>query len=116
MSKLVQGKIGSRAVAYYMITTVMAIILGIILVLSIKPGVGGSIEVSDGDKPSSRPTLPEDTIMDLFRSLIIFLEDVAVFECQPRLWTKIAVTGLPMRLLTNISLTEIENYSPFPFL
>ncbi|GIY48089.1 hypothetical protein CDAR_276671 [Caerostris darwini] len=65
------GKIGSRAVAYYMITTVMAIILGIILVLSIKPGVGGSIEVSDGDKPSSRPTLPEDTIMDLFRNMFL---------------------------------------------
>ena len=36
------GKVGGRAVAYYMTTTIMAVILGIILVTTIRPGVGGT--------------------------------------------------------------------------
>jgi Na+/H+-dicarboxylate symporter len=34
-------KVGGRAVAYYMATTVLAVILGIILVMSIHPGTPG---------------------------------------------------------------------------
>ncbi|GBN30128.1 hypothetical protein AVEN_222216-1, partial [Araneus ventricosus] len=60
-------KIGIRAVAYYMITTVIAIILGIILVMAIRPGVGGSLDGSTGEKRETKPTLPEDTLMDLVR-------------------------------------------------
>ncbi|CAL1292729.1 unnamed protein product [Larinioides sclopetarius] len=63
------GKIGIRAVAYYMITTVIAIILGIVLVMSIRPGVGGSLDESTGEKRESKPTLPEDTLMDLVRNM-----------------------------------------------
>ena len=35
-------KVGLRSVAYYMTTTVLAVILGITLVVTIRPGVGGS--------------------------------------------------------------------------
>ncbi|XP_055945515.1 excitatory amino acid transporter 3-like isoform X1 [Argiope bruennichi] len=63
------GKIGIRAVAYYMITTVIAIILGIILVITIRPGVGGSVDESMSEKRETKPTLPEDTLMDLVRNM-----------------------------------------------
>jgi Na+/H+-dicarboxylate symporter len=38
------GKVGGRAVAYYMITTVLAVILGIILVTTIRPGASAKID------------------------------------------------------------------------
>ena len=44
----ISGKVGGRAVAYYMSTTVLAVILGIILVSSIHPGQPGN----DGDEPA----------------------------------------------------------------
>ncbi|XP_071041947.1 excitatory amino acid transporter 3 [Parasteatoda tepidariorum] len=58
------GKIGFRAVAYYIATTIMAIILGIILVVTIRPGVGG-IGADTGEKKNTKPQLTEDTLMDL---------------------------------------------------
>ena len=45
------GKVGLRAVAYYFATTILAVILGIILVTAIHPGVGGQ------DKASKKKTL-----------------------------------------------------------
>jgi Na+/H+-dicarboxylate symporter len=38
--------VGGRAIVYYMATTVMAVILGIILVITIHPGVVGQEKVS----------------------------------------------------------------------
>lgn len=61
------GKIGARAVAYYMVTTVMAVVLGIILVVSIHPGRGtddGIEKVEFG-----RNTTTPDTLMDLIRNM-----------------------------------------------
>ena len=42
----VAGKVGLRAVLYYFATTILAVILGIILVTAIHPGVGGQDKVS----------------------------------------------------------------------
>uniref|UniRef100_A0A8D0JYG9 Amino acid transporter n=1 Tax=Sus scrofa TaxID=9823 RepID=A0A8D0JYG9_PIG len=60
----VSGKIGLRAVVYYFCTTIIAVILGIILVVSIKPGVtqkmdeidrtGSSPEISTVDYKTTR--------------------------------------------------------------
>jgi Na+/H+-dicarboxylate symporter len=61
------GKVGMRAIAYYMATTVMAVILGIILVVTIHPGVAGQ-ERADAMKESRDVTTP-DTLMDLIRNL-----------------------------------------------
>lgn len=61
------GKIGARAIVYYMATTGMAVILGIILVVSIHPGRG----TDDGIETEnfSRNVLTADTLMDLIRNM-----------------------------------------------
>ncbi|XP_022704675.1 excitatory amino acid transporter 3-like isoform X2 [Varroa jacobsoni] len=60
------GKIGFRAVTYYFSTTLIAIILGIVLVITIQPGAGDTdIEAS---KTSARLVTTADTLMDLIRN------------------------------------------------
>jgi len=61
------GKVGMRAIVYYMTTTVLAVILGIVLVVTIHPGVAGQ-ERADASKDSREVTTP-DTLMDLIRNL-----------------------------------------------
>lgn len=61
-------KIGIRAILYYMLTTVMAVILGIILVVTIKPGGDGlSNSESSGGKQTTRYVTTPDTMLDLVR-------------------------------------------------
>lgn len=61
-------KIGIRAILYYMLTTVMAVVLGIILVTTIKPGGDG---IGNGQntagKQSTRYVTTPDTMLDLVR-------------------------------------------------
>lgn len=61
-------KIGTRAIAYYMLTTVMAVILGVILVTTIRPG-GDGLENGENNAPkvSTRYVTTPDTILDLVR-------------------------------------------------
>lgn len=56
-------KIGTRAIIYILSTTVIAVILGIVLVVTIKPGVGSGIET----EKSERQSMIVDTILDLVR-------------------------------------------------
>lgn len=64
------GKIGSRAVWYYLLTTLLAITLGIVLVMTIHPG-----QLVEGTKNSTAThekqliTTP-DTVLDLIRNLV----------------------------------------------
>lgn len=60
-------RIGTRAIAYYLLTTVMAVVLGIILVTTIRPGVGGESSVGSNVKPKTRPITTPDTMLDLLR-------------------------------------------------
>lgn len=62
------GKIGARAVAYYMITTVMAVVLGIILSITIQPGKRfGAGENAPEGRGESRNITITDTLLDLLR-------------------------------------------------
>ena len=59
------GKVGGRAVAYYMLTTFLAVLLGILLVSTIKPGDRGDDNI---DKENRNTILkPVDAILDLVR-------------------------------------------------
>ncbi|CAL8137276.1 unnamed protein product [Orchesella dallaii] len=61
------GRIGARAMAYYMITTVCAVVLGIILVCAIHPGKVGGERMESTNKP--RDVTTADTLMDLVRNM-----------------------------------------------
>lgn len=58
-------KIGTRAIIYILSTTVIAVILGIVLVVTIKPGVGSSVD--SGNKVERKGSTIVDTILDLIR-------------------------------------------------
>ncbi|XP_017793364.1 PREDICTED: LOW QUALITY PROTEIN: excitatory amino acid transporter 1-like [Habropoda laboriosa] len=61
------GKIGARAIVYYMVTTVSAVILGIILVITIQPGVGNNPDIKTKEQSQNVSTI--DTLMDLVRNM-----------------------------------------------
>ncbi|XP_062300325.1 excitatory amino acid transporter 3 isoform X2 [Scomber scombrus] len=64
----VSGRIGLRAVVYYFSTTIIAVILGIILVMTIKPGVSQTADHIDrvGTTPNVTTV---DTLLDLVRNM-----------------------------------------------
>ncbi|XP_031777543.1 excitatory amino acid transporter 1 isoform X2 [Nasonia vitripennis] len=61
------SKIGGRAISYYMLTTVSAVILGIILVNLIQPG--RNQHSTDTKNATTRNVLTSDTLMDLVRNM-----------------------------------------------
>ncbi|XP_030049669.1 excitatory amino acid transporter 3 [Microcaecilia unicolor] len=64
----VSGKIGLRAVVYYFCTTVIAVVLGIVLVVTIKPGV--SQNAAEIDRTGSTPEVTTvDAMLDLVRNM-----------------------------------------------
>lgn len=62
------GRIGKRAMIYYLVTTIMSISLGIFLVLTLHPGSKQVDRTSASKAPKlSRKTTTADTILDLIR-------------------------------------------------
>ncbi len=60
------GKMGIRALIYYLATTLIAAIIGIILVLTIRPGSrGNKVDINPDSKSAEGRTI--DTVLDLFR-------------------------------------------------
>jgi len=68
MDLSLSGKVGLRAIVYYLSTTVLAVILGIILVTSIQPGAGGLDEDEVQAVGEKRNITTADTMMDLLRN------------------------------------------------
>lgn len=61
-------KIAFRAISYYVTTTLCAVTLGIILVITIRPGSGaGSSFQGPTEKPNVRNVTTTDTLLDLVR-------------------------------------------------
>lgn len=60
------GRMGARALVYYFGTTIIAAIVGIVLVITIRPGLyGGPVEIKAASKSAEGRTI--DTVLDLFR-------------------------------------------------
>ncbi|XP_057657319.1 excitatory amino acid transporter 3 [Diorhabda carinulata] len=62
-------KIAIRSILYYATTTVFAVVLGICLVLTIRPGVGATPWTGDASEKVTRHVLTQDTLLDLIRNL-----------------------------------------------
>nr|CAI5869470.1 unnamed protein product [Callosobruchus analis] len=78
------GRVAARAIGYYLTTTSLAVILGIILVVTIKPGVGQTS--NDGDNSKVQDALIVDSVLDLGRSLFPpNLVDACIFQYRTRL-------------------------------
>lgn len=70
LSKSKSSQIASRAFAYYMATTFLAALLGLILVISISPGTRVNVDrqkLTRNETINGRKIDPIDTILDLFR-------------------------------------------------
>jgi len=60
------GRIGRRTVIYYLGTMLMAVLLGIVLVVAIRPGERSRPEDSE-EPPPTRPYRGLDSLLDLLR-------------------------------------------------
>ncbi|XP_072047421.1 excitatory amino acid transporter 3-like [Amphiura filiformis] len=69
LDKQASGKLGLKAVAYYFSTTLLAVILGIVLVMSIQPGKGRDKSEIKRDG-SSQQVNTVDAILDLLRNMV----------------------------------------------
>lgn len=63
------GRMGSRAMVYYMSTTIIAAILGVILVLGIHPGNPKLRGGSSSSVPKNQEVSSLDAFLDLLRNL-----------------------------------------------
>ncbi|XP_068734270.1 excitatory amino acid transporter-like [Montipora capricornis] len=61
------GKIGRRTLLYYLATMLIAVLLGIVLVVSIRPGVHSRPD-KEAKSPQTRPYRGLDSLLDLLRS------------------------------------------------
>ncbi|VVC93292.1 unnamed protein product [Leptidea sinapis] len=68
------GKVGLRAIIYYMTTTVCAVMLGIALVTTIKPGRNSEAFSQPAGTKLTKDVLTADTILDLIRN--VFPENI----------------------------------------
>uniref|UniRef100_A0A672N963 Amino acid transporter n=1 Tax=Sinocyclocheilus grahami TaxID=75366 RepID=A0A672N963_SINGR len=102
----VSGRIGLRAVVYYLSTTIIAVILGIVLVTTIKPGVSQSAD--NIERAGSTPNVTTvDTLLDLVRNM--FPENL-VQACFQQYKTQRKEIE-PSK--TNISTSNMTTFPPF---
>ncbi|XP_036289843.1 excitatory amino acid transporter 3 isoform X11 [Pipistrellus kuhlii] len=102
----VSGKIGLRAVAYYFCTTLIAVILGIVLVVTIKPGV--SQKVGEIDRQGSSPEVSTvDAMLDLIRNM--FPENLvqACFQQYKTTRKEVSPPSEPGMNMTGASVTAV---------
>ncbi|CAJ0582217.1 unnamed protein product, partial [Mesorhabditis spiculigera] len=103
------GKVGSRAIIYYALTTTHAVILGIILVLIIHPGnpdIKASAQQTDEIELLKSEVSSVDKFLDLIRNM--FPENIirATFEQQQTVYHVVhAVNGTVLKKVPKIEYT-----------
>lgn len=73
------GKMGLRAVVYYLTTTFAAVVLGIILSVSIEPGTRGADVNTPSSGAEDRVVNTADTFLDLIR-YVLWVEQT-IYSC-----------------------------------
>ncbi|XP_029684463.1 excitatory amino acid transporter 4 isoform X2 [Takifugu rubripes] len=111
------GKMGTRAVIYYMLTTLIAVFIGICIVTIIKPGKG-SRDIPAGDERNIEPVPPADTFLDLIRNMIPRNLVEACFKQYKTVYKKTVPTRngtIALNLTDSLNLTESkQNLSRTP--
>ncbi|KAK7100833.1 excitatory amino acid transporter 3-like isoform X2 [Littorina saxatilis] len=106
LDKKASGRLGLGAIIYYMTTTLIAVIIGIVLVLAIHPGDPddlGKIE----RKGSSKDTKPLDALLDLIRNCFPNNLVTAGFK---REITQIAIEEKSRTFVNSSGLNETEHF------
>ncbi|XP_014650938.1 PREDICTED: excitatory amino acid transporter 3 isoform X2 [Ceratotherium simum simum] len=100
------GKIGLRAIVYYFCTTVLAAILGLVLAVSIKPGVTQNMDEIDRTGSSSDVSTV-DTMLDLIRNM--FPENLvqACFQQYKTTREEVSSSSEPGMNVTEASVTVV---------
>ncbi|VDM61769.1 unnamed protein product [Angiostrongylus costaricensis] len=102
------GKIGSLAVTYYFTTTIIAVITGIVLVLSIHPG-NPEIKEDLGEGTEGRTVSTVDTLLDLLRNA--FPENIVVATFKQAQTKYVTVRPKLLKINNSISLKMLHNGS-----
>uniref|UniRef100_A0A3B5Q9A9 Amino acid transporter n=1 Tax=Xiphophorus maculatus TaxID=8083 RepID=A0A3B5Q9A9_XIPMA len=98
------GKMGMRAVIYYMTTTIIAVFVGIIIVLIIHPGKGSKDEF--GKQQTIEQVSPADAFLDLIRNMF---PPNLVQACTQQFKTKYGKRTVHVTVTVNESLFNSTN-------
>ncbi|KAJ8278627.1 hypothetical protein COCON_G00056930 [Conger conger] len=108
------GKMGGRAVVYYMVTTFIAVFIGIVMVIIIRPGKGSR----DSPAPSSgniEPVQAADAFLDLIRNMFPPNLVEACFKQYKTVYTRrIYKKNVTVLLDLTEAANGTESPSPFP--
>uniref|UniRef100_A0A3Q0RJY5 Amino acid transporter n=1 Tax=Amphilophus citrinellus TaxID=61819 RepID=A0A3Q0RJY5_AMPCI len=121
------GKMGMRAVIYYMTTTIIAVFVGIIIVLIIHPGKGSKDEF--GKQQTIEQVSPADAFLDLIRyapigilfliaGKIVEMDDLTQMGGQLGMYTITVIIGLMIHavLILPTLYFVITRQNPFIFI
>ncbi|KAM9455332.1 solute carrier family 1 member 3b [Clarias gariepinus] len=100
------GKMGMRAVVYYMTTTFIAVFIGIIMVLIIHPGKGSKDEFTQQQKIEQ--VSPADAFLDLIRNMF---PPNLVQACTQQFKTQYAKKIVHVKVIVNESILNLTNAS-----
>ncbi|XP_042273538.1 excitatory amino acid transporter 4 isoform X1 [Thunnus maccoyii] len=102
------GKMGVRAVVYYMVTTLIAVFIGIVIVMIIQPGKG-SRDSPVANSGNIEPVQAADAFLDLIRNMFPPNLVEACFKQYKTVYKKIVRTRnvtVTMNLTDSLNVTE----------